>query len=91
MAEAQTRVAPMHSSGQLGVQCDLGIEDLGDRAVLLGVAGHPGECGFVQVRHDGAQSQSRASDAEMPCFIEAVSLNRSAPAISVAITGRYSF
>ena len=38
-------------SDQLGVQCDLGVEDLGNGAVLLGPTGHPGECGFVQVRH----------------------------------------
>jgi hypothetical protein len=39
--------ALIDNSEQLGVQCDLGIEDLGNRAVLLGVAGHPSECGFV--------------------------------------------
>jgi hypothetical protein len=51
-------------SEQLGVQCDLGVEDLGNRAVLLGVAGHPSDGGFVQVRHLGAQSQGRPTDAE---------------------------
>ena len=32
--------ALIDNSEQLGVQCDLGVEDLGNRAVLLGVAGH---------------------------------------------------
>jgi hypothetical protein len=39
--------ALIDNSEQFGVQCDLGVEDLGNRAVLLGVAGHPSEGGFV--------------------------------------------
>jgi hypothetical protein len=54
----------MDTSERLGVQCDLGVEDVGNRAVLLGVAGHPSEGGFVKVRHLAAQSQGRPIDAE---------------------------
>src|SRR5277367_1313135 len=61
----------MGASDQLGVQCDRGVEDLGDRAVLLGVAGHSSKPGFVQVRHLAAQRQSRATDAEsLPLGLE---------------------
>src|SRR6266481_8325506 len=51
-------------SDQLGVQSDRGFEDLGDRAVLLGIAGHSSKRSFVHVRHLGAQRQSRPTDAE---------------------------
>src|SRR6478752_356510 len=53
-----------HSSNQFGVKCDLGVEDLGNRTVLLGITRHPGECGLVQVWHVGAQRQSRTCNAE---------------------------
>src|ERR1700730_14023887 len=36
----------MNTSEQLGVQRDLGVENFGDRAVLLGVAAHPSEAGI---------------------------------------------
>src|SRR5215470_13324499 len=55
-------------SRQLGIQRDFGVEELGDRAVLLGFPGHSGERGFVQVRHGGAQRQSRAGDAKALAF-----------------------
>src|ERR1700722_19669346 len=55
-------------SDQFGVQGDRGIEHLGDRAVLLGIAGHSNKRGFVQVRHFGAQRQSRPADAETLAF-----------------------
>src|SRR6202048_3468787 len=41
-----------------------GFEDLGDRAVLLGISRHFRELGFVQVRHLGTQSESGATNAE---------------------------
>src|SRR6266508_1172736 len=56
------------SSRQLGVERYFGVEDLGDWAVLLGFPGHPGERGLVQVRHVGAQNQSRAGDAKPLTF-----------------------
>src|SRR6266498_4223249 len=56
------------SSRQLGVERYFGVEDLGDWAVLLGFPGHPGERGLVQVRHVGAQNQSRAGDAKALAF-----------------------
>jgi hypothetical protein len=46
----------MGSSDKLSVECDFGFEDLGDRAVLLGVFGHLGEFGFFEIRHVRAQS-----------------------------------
>jgi hypothetical protein len=49
---------------QLGVQRDLGVEDLGDRAVFLGVFRHLREFAVVKVRHLGAQGQSRTTDAK---------------------------
>src|SRR5438093_315744 len=49
---------------QLGIQCDCGVEDLGDRAVLLGLSRHFRELGFVKVRHLGTQRESGATDAE---------------------------
>jgi hypothetical protein len=52
------------SSHQLGIQGYFGIEDLGHRAILLGLARHAGEGGFVQIRHLGAQRQCRPTDAE---------------------------
>src|SRR5258705_10250190 len=51
-------------SDQLGVQCDRGVEHLGDWAILLGIACHSSKRGFVQVRHFGAQGQSGPTDAE---------------------------
>ncbi len=59
---------PTDSSDQLGVQCYLGIENLGDRAVFLGVSRHCKEFGFVEIRRFGAQSQSGAGDAETLAF-----------------------
>src|SRR6266480_5093791 len=56
------------SSRQLGVERYFGVEELGDRAVLLGFPRHPGERGLVQVRHVGAQNQSRAGDAKALAF-----------------------
>src|SRR6266853_2703047 len=55
-------------SHQLGVECYFGVEDLRDRAVLLGFLSHSGERGLVQVRHVGTQSQSRAGDAKALAF-----------------------
>src|SRR6266545_1609343 len=56
------------SSRQLGVERYFGVEDLGDWAVLLGFPGHPGERSLVQIRHVGAQNQSRAGDAKALAF-----------------------
>jgi hypothetical protein len=42
---------------ELGVERDLGVQNLGDRAVLLGVFSHFGEFGFVEVRDFRAQSE----------------------------------
>ena len=39
--------------GQLGVEHDLGLENLGDWAVLLGVSRQIGELGLVEVGHFG--------------------------------------
>src|SRR5262245_24369201 len=52
------------SSYQFCVEGYFGVENLGNRAVLLGFAGNPGEGSFVQVRHFGAQGQRRPADAE---------------------------
>jgi hypothetical protein len=49
---------PTDASDQLSVQCDRRVEDLGDRAVLLGIASHPSERNLVEVRHLGAERQS---------------------------------
>src|SRR6266404_2847591 len=54
----------MGTLDELGVQHDLGVENLGDGAVLLGISGDIGEFCVVQVRHAGAQRQSRTADAE---------------------------
>lgn len=51
-------------SNQFSVKCDLGVEDVRDWAVLLGVAGHSREHSFVQIGHLGAQGQGRPTDAE---------------------------
>src|SRR5580704_18378863 len=56
------------ASDQFGVQGDRGVEHLGDRAVLLGIAGHSNKRGFVQVWHFGAERQSRPADAETLAF-----------------------
>src|SRR6266566_3433134 len=54
----------MNSSDQLGVQCDLDVEDnLGDQAVLLTVAG---ECDFVQVPHVGVQHYKKELTKKEP-------------------------
>jgi hypothetical protein len=50
--------APMDALGQLGVEHDLGLENLGDWAVLLGVSRQIGEFCFVEVGHFGVQRQS---------------------------------
>jgi hypothetical protein len=50
--------APMDALGQLGVEHDLGLENLGDWAVLLGVSRQIGELCFVEVGHFGVQRQS---------------------------------
>jgi len=50
--------APMDALGQLGVEHDLGLENLGDWAVLLGVSRQIGELYFVEVGHFGVQRQS---------------------------------
>src|SRR5262245_33544241 len=55
--EFRTR-APIDTLGQLGVEHDLGVENLGDWAVLLGVSRQIGELCFVEVGHFGAQRQS---------------------------------
>src|SRR5262245_66207644 len=55
---------PADSSYQFCVEGYFGVENLGNRAVLLGFAGNPGEGSFVQVRHFGAQGQRRPADAE---------------------------
>ena len=41
--------APIDALGQLGVEHDLGLENLGDWAVLLGVSRQIGELCFVEV------------------------------------------
>src|ERR1700730_11201271 len=61
-------VSSTESLDQLGVQRDLGVQNLGDRAVLLGVSRHFDEFGFVHVRHLGTQSQGGATDAETLAF-----------------------
>ena len=50
--------APMDALGQLGVEHDFGLENLGDWAVLLGVSRQIGELCFVEVGHFGVQRQS---------------------------------
>src|SRR5580700_9959412 len=62
------RTCSIDASDQFGVQGDRGVEDLGDRAVLLGIAGHSNKRGFVQVWHFGAERQSRPADAETLAF-----------------------
>src|SRR5271166_4816061 len=70
--ESSIRIHPIRESPsrfspfgyRSSVQCDCGVENLGDRAVLLGIAGHPSERGLIEVRHLGAQRQSRPTDAE---------------------------
>ena len=47
---------------KLGVKHDLGIENLGDWTVLLGVSRQIGESCFVEVGHFGAQRKSRTAD-----------------------------
>src|SRR5262249_61172520 len=56
------------SRSQLGVQCDRGIEYLGNRAVLLGLASHSRKRSLVQFRHLGAQGQSGPADAKPLAF-----------------------
>src|SRR6266436_3051224 len=49
---------------QLGVERDLGVENLGDRTVFLGIFRHLGEFCLVHVRHLGAQGQGRTANAK---------------------------
>src|SRR5580704_3287561 len=49
---------------KLGVTHDLGIENLGDWTVLLGVSRQIGESCFVEVGHFGAQCKSRSADSK---------------------------
>jgi hypothetical protein len=54
----------MDSLDKLGVQHDLGVENFGDWAVLLGVSRHIGEFCFVEVGHFSSQRQSRTANAK---------------------------
>ena len=55
----------MDQLDKLGVQHDLGVENLGDWTVLLGVSRQIGEFCFVEVGHFGAQRQSRTANGEL--------------------------
>src|SRR5256885_5831255 len=67
-AAAESVERSVKPSDQLGIQCDLGFEDFGDRAGLFGVLGDSGEVRLPEVRHLGAQSQSRAGDSKPLAF-----------------------
>ena len=54
----------MDGLDQLGVQHDLGVENLGDWAVLLGIFRELREFCFVENGHFCAQRQSRTADAK---------------------------
>src|SRR5258705_8872215 len=56
------------TSNQFGVQRNRGVENFGHRTVLLGIACHSSKRSFVQVRHLGAQCESRPTDAESLAF-----------------------
>src|SRR5262245_22212204 len=60
--------ATERGSRQFGVERDFRVEDLGDRAVLLGFTGHAHERGLIQVRYRGAQRQGRAGNAKALAF-----------------------
>ena len=49
---------------KLGVQHDLGVENLRNWAVFLGIFRRLREFCFVEVGHFGAQRQSRTADAK---------------------------
>ena len=55
LARTHCATAPDCASNQLGIQGDRRIEHLGDRTVLLGIAGHSNKRGFIQVGHLRAQ------------------------------------
>src|SRR5262245_1505256 len=59
---------PTDASDQLGVQSDGSVENLRDRAVLLGSPCQLEKFGFVQIRHLCPQSESGATDAETLTF-----------------------
>src|SRR5256885_11502936 len=68
-AAAESVERSVKPSDQLGIQCDLGFEDFGDRAGLFGVLGDSGEVRLPEVRHLGAQSRSEehTSELQSPC------------------------
>jgi hypothetical protein len=65
---AAESVSSTNGSDQLGVQRYLGLQNCGDRAVLLGVLGHLEEFGFIEVRRFRAQRERGATDAETFAF-----------------------
>src|SRR5271166_2132411 len=52
------------SSDQLGIERDLRLQELRDWTVQLSVLGQLAESRFAEIRHLGAQRESRAADAE---------------------------
>ena len=64
MQKFHTQAAVALSSGEFGIQRDLCVENLGNRAVLLGLAGHFRKCRRIQIRHVGAQRQGRSRDTK---------------------------